>query len=157
MAGGSSDGAAPLGLGAALAPVLALVVLVALSFYLFGDGGAAGPSQVAIVCAALVAVLVGRLHGHSLEALREAGALRLGQQSPAQRVTDQLGTCGQLQFLHDARTVGLDALWAEAESLCDLARGVPRGHEFEYLALTLAQSVEVVLFFAGLRPHHEVL
>lgn len=72
MAEDRPEESVPLGLASALAPVAALVVLVALSFYLFCDVGAAGPSQIAIVCAALVGVLVGRLHGHSLEALREA-------------------------------------------------------------------------------------
>lgn len=72
MAGATGEEGRPIGLGAALAPVAALVVLVALSFYLFGDRGAAGPSQIAIVCAALVGVLVGRLHGRSLDVLREA-------------------------------------------------------------------------------------
>lgn len=62
----------PLGPGAALTPVLALVVLVALAFYHCGDAGAAAPTQIAIVCAGLVSVLVGRLRGYSLEALREA-------------------------------------------------------------------------------------
>lgn len=77
------EAAAPLGLSAALAPVLALVALVALSFYLFGDAGAAGPSQIAIVCAALVGVLVGRLHGHSLDGLRDAAVRSVSSGIPA--------------------------------------------------------------------------
>jgi NhaC family Na+:H+ antiporter len=62
----------PLGLGAALVPVGALILLVALSFVLFGDEGAKGPSQIAIVLAALVTVLVGWRHGIPIDAMREA-------------------------------------------------------------------------------------
>jgi NhaC family Na+:H+ antiporter len=53
-------------------PIAALVMLVGLSFYLFGDAGAKGPNQVALVLAAMIAVLIGRRAGHTLEQLREA-------------------------------------------------------------------------------------
>ena len=62
----------PLGLAAALVPVAALVVLLGLSFFLFGDAAAAGPNQVALVFCAIVATFVAWRHGHTIEALRDA-------------------------------------------------------------------------------------
>ena len=43
-----------------------LVILVGLSYFLFGDGGASGPSQVALTVATMIAVLVAWRRGHSL-------------------------------------------------------------------------------------------
>jgi NhaC family Na+:H+ antiporter len=68
----------PLGLAAALVPVAALVGLLGLSFVLFGDAAAAGPNQVALVFCAIIAALVAWRHGHSVEALREAGMASVG-------------------------------------------------------------------------------
>ena len=62
----------PLTLVEAIIPVASLILLVGLSYYLFGDAGASGPSQVALVVATMIAVLVAWRRGHSLEALREA-------------------------------------------------------------------------------------
>ena len=62
----------PLGLIAAIIPVASLVILVGLSYVLFGDGGASGPSQVALTVATMIAVLVAWWHGHSLAALNAA-------------------------------------------------------------------------------------
>jgi len=59
-------------------PVVALIVLVGLSFYLFGDAGAKGPNQVALVMAALIALVIGRRAGHTLEQLREAAIASVG-------------------------------------------------------------------------------
>ncbi|MFD2250315.1 NhaC family Na+:H+ antiporter [Pseudochelatococcus lubricantis] len=56
----------------ALVPVAALVVLVGLSFFLFGDAGVEGPNQVALTLAALVAALMAVGRGHRLEAMTEA-------------------------------------------------------------------------------------
>jgi NhaC family Na+:H+ antiporter len=53
-------------------PIVALIVLVGLSYFLFGDQGAMGPNQVALVMAALVAVIIGVRAGHTLETLRES-------------------------------------------------------------------------------------
>ena len=64
----------PPGLVEALIPVASLIVLVGLSYFLFGDGGAMGPNQVALVVATMIAVLVGWRRGHSLEALGKAAA-----------------------------------------------------------------------------------
>jgi len=68
----------PLTLTEAIVPVACLILLVSLSFYLFGDAGALGPNQVALVVAALVAVYVGWRRGHSLESLREAAIASVG-------------------------------------------------------------------------------
>ena len=62
----------PLSLAAALVPVVALVGLLGLSFFLFGDAAAAGPNQVALVFCSIVATYVAWRHGHSVSALREA-------------------------------------------------------------------------------------
>ena len=62
----------PLSLAAALVPVVALVGLLGLSFFLFGDAAAAGPNQVALVFCSIVATYVAWRHGHSVSALRDA-------------------------------------------------------------------------------------
>lgn len=56
----------------ALIPILSLIGLVAVSFYLFGDGGALGPNQVALVVATMIAVFIGWRAGYTLEELQEA-------------------------------------------------------------------------------------
>jgi NhaC family Na+:H+ antiporter len=68
----------PLSLAEAAVPILALIVLVGMSYFLFGDAGAKGPNQVALVIAALVATLIGRRAGHSLDALGEAASTSIG-------------------------------------------------------------------------------
>ena len=62
----------PLGLLAALIPVVALVGLLGLSFFLFGDAAASGPNQVALVFCSIVALYVAWRHGYSVAELREA-------------------------------------------------------------------------------------
>jgi NhaC family Na+:H+ antiporter len=64
----------PLTLLEAVIPVASLLVLVGLSYFLFGDAGAVGPNQVALVAATMIAVFVGWRRGHSLEALGKASA-----------------------------------------------------------------------------------
>jgi NhaC family Na+:H+ antiporter len=56
----------------AIIPVASLVVLVGLSYYLFKDGGADGPNQVAMVVATMIAVFLGKRRGHSLHELSDA-------------------------------------------------------------------------------------
>jgi NhaC family Na+:H+ antiporter len=68
------DSPQPLSLLEAAIPVTSLIVLVGLSYFLFGDGGAVGPNQVAIVVATMVAVFIGWRRGHSLESLGKAAA-----------------------------------------------------------------------------------
>jgi NhaC family Na+:H+ antiporter len=66
------DASQPLSLAEALVPVAALIFLIGLSFFLFGDAGAAGPNQIALVVATLIAAVVGWRRGHTLDALRDA-------------------------------------------------------------------------------------
>ena len=68
----------PLSLTEAAIPIVALIVLVALSYFLFGDEGAKGPNQVALVLAAMVALAVGRRAGNTLDELREAAIASVG-------------------------------------------------------------------------------
>ena len=56
----TADTPQPLTLFEAIIPLASLIVLVALSYYLFGDAGALGPNQVALVLATMIAVFVGR-------------------------------------------------------------------------------------------------
>jgi len=56
----------------ALVPVLTLVVLLGLSYYLFGEEAAAGLNQIALIFCTMVAVLVAVLRGHAMESLRDA-------------------------------------------------------------------------------------
>lgn len=62
----------PLGLAAALLPVVALIALLGLSFFFFGDGAASGPNQVALVFCSILAITVAWRHGHSIDDLRDA-------------------------------------------------------------------------------------
>jgi len=68
----TSPTGSPLTLTEALIPVVSLAVLIGLSVYLFGDEGAMGPNQIALVVASLIAVAVGWRRGHTLEALGQA-------------------------------------------------------------------------------------
>jgi len=49
----------PLSLLEASLPVASLILLVGLSYFLFGDRGAVGPNQVALVVATMIAVFIG--------------------------------------------------------------------------------------------------
>ena len=68
----------PLTLTEALIPIVSLIILVGISFYLFGDEGALGPNQVALVVATMVAVFVAWRRGHTLDSLREAAVASVG-------------------------------------------------------------------------------
>src|SRR5512139_143078 len=68
----------PLTMTEAAIPIVALVVLVGLSYFLFGDAGAKGPNQVALVLAGMIALLIGRRAGYSLDQLREAAIASVG-------------------------------------------------------------------------------
>jgi NhaC family Na+:H+ antiporter len=56
----------------AAVPIVSLIILVALSYYLFGDAGASGPNQVALVVATMIAVFMAWRRGFSLAELSEA-------------------------------------------------------------------------------------
>jgi NhaC family Na+:H+ antiporter len=68
----------PLTMTEAAIPIVALILLVGLSFYLFGDAGAKGPNQVALVLAAMIALVIGRRAGYSSEQLRDAAIASVG-------------------------------------------------------------------------------
>lgn len=62
----------PVTLTEAIIPIVSLVVLVGLSYYLFGDAGASGPNQVGLVVATMIALFIGWRRGHTLASLGEA-------------------------------------------------------------------------------------
>lgn len=62
----------------AIIPVASLILLVGLSYYLFGDFGASGPNQVALVVATMIAIVIARRRGHSLEDLNAAAVASVG-------------------------------------------------------------------------------
>ncbi|KAB7649110.1 Na+/H+ antiporter NhaC family protein [Polymorphobacter fuscus] len=64
----------PLTMVEAAIPVVALIVLVALAYFLFGDAGALGPNQVALTVATMIAVFIGWRRGHSLDSLGKAAS-----------------------------------------------------------------------------------
>jgi NhaC family Na+:H+ antiporter len=68
----------PPALAEAIIPVASLIVLVGLSYYLFGDAGAGGPNQVALTVATMIAVFLAWRRGHTLDALREAATASVG-------------------------------------------------------------------------------
>jgi len=74
----SPEGPQPLTLTEAIIPVASLIFLVGLSFFLFGDAGATGPNQVALVVATMIAVVIARRRGHSLDSLRQAAVESVG-------------------------------------------------------------------------------
>lgn len=62
----------------AIIPVASVVLLIALSYYLFGDAGADGPNQVALAFATMIAVVVAVRRGHTLDELRAAAVASVG-------------------------------------------------------------------------------
>ncbi|SEB21339.1 Na+/H+ antiporter NhaC [Variovorax sp. YR216] len=68
----------PLSMTEAVIPLASLIVLVALSYYLFGDAGAGGPNQVALMVATMVAAVIGIRHGLTLDEMRDAAVASVG-------------------------------------------------------------------------------
>lgn len=68
----------PLTMVEAAIPILTLLALVALAYYLFGDEGALGPNQVALALAAMVTAVIGLRAGHTVNELREAAVASVG-------------------------------------------------------------------------------
>ena len=73
----------PLGLAAALVPVVALVGLLGFSFVLFGDEAASGPNQVALMFCSMLAIAVAWRHGHSIDDMRDAAVASVTAGLPA--------------------------------------------------------------------------
>jgi Na+:H+ antiporter, NhaC family len=67
-----TDDPRPLTFLEALIPVVSLIVLIALSYYIFGDAAASGPTQVALVVVTMIAVFIAWCRGHSLLSLNAA-------------------------------------------------------------------------------------
>ncbi len=78
MTDGTQSGPRPLTMIEATIPIVALVILVGLSYFLFGDAGAKGPNQVALVLAAMIGLVIGRRAGYTTEQLREAAIASVG-------------------------------------------------------------------------------
>ena len=98
----------PLNLTEALIPIASLIILVAISYYLFGDAGAFGPNQVALVVATMVAVFIAWRRGHTLEALREAAVTSVGSGIGAIFILLAVGSLiGAVGDERDARGDGL--------------------------------------------------
>lgn len=74
----SSDERPPPSLLQAAIPVASLILLVALAFYLFGDAGANGPNQVALIAATMIAVFVGWWRGYTLQEMGDAAVASVG-------------------------------------------------------------------------------
>lgn len=62
----------------AVIPIVSLILLVALSYYLFRDAGMAGPNQVGMTVATMIAVFLGWRKGYSLSELGHAAAASVG-------------------------------------------------------------------------------
>ena len=56
----------------AIIPIASLILLVALSYYLFRDAGAKGPNQVGLVIAAMIALFLGWRRGYTVQELGDA-------------------------------------------------------------------------------------
>ncbi|KZL09434.1 Malate-2H(+)/Na(+)-lactate antiporter [Pseudovibrio axinellae] len=56
----------------AVIPVVALISLLALSYYLFGDEASSGPNQIALLFCALIATFVALTHGFQFDELKDA-------------------------------------------------------------------------------------
>ncbi len=74
----SPDAPQPLSLTEAIVPIAALIGLIGLSYFLFGDAGAGGPNQVALVIATMIAVAIARRRGHGLKSLSDAAVASVG-------------------------------------------------------------------------------
>ena len=66
----TTSGRAP-SLGQSLIPVLALIGLLAAGVYLFGDGSSGGPSQIALILAAAVGIIIGIANGFTWKELEK--------------------------------------------------------------------------------------
>jgi NhaC family Na+:H+ antiporter len=68
----------PVSLAEAIVPVASLILLVGLSYFLFGDAGAGGPNQVALVVATMIAAFIGWRRGHSPASMSAAAIASVG-------------------------------------------------------------------------------
>ena len=55
----------------ALFPIVAVIVMLALSVTLFGADSSSGPTQIALIMGAMLAAVVGLKNGHQWQAIEE--------------------------------------------------------------------------------------
>jgi NhaC family Na+:H+ antiporter len=121
----------------ALLPVVSLIVLISLSFFLFGDEGALGPNQIALVVATMVAAFVGWRRGYTLEALGGA---------PVESVSSGIGAIFILLAVGS-----LIGTWAMSGTLVAMVYYGLKLLSPNYFYLTTAVICAVVSMTGGLR------
>jgi Na+:H+ antiporter, NhaC family len=67
---GSTSGVRPPSMLDALVPCIALIVFLALSYYLFGDEASSGPNQIALAVCGMIAAGVAYKNGSTWSAVR---------------------------------------------------------------------------------------
>ncbi|SDQ72143.1 Na+/H+ antiporter NhaC [Pseudovibrio sp. Tun.PSC04-5.I4] len=72
MANEPSPHSAKMTMVGAVIPVAALILLLATSYYLFGDEASSGPNQIALLVCALTAAFVAKFHGFYVDELKHA-------------------------------------------------------------------------------------
>jgi Na+:H+ antiporter, NhaC family len=119
----------PLSIFEALVPIAALILLVGLSYYLFGNEGANGPNQVALVVAGMLAVFVGWRRGHSLASLGEAANASISSGVGAILILFAVGAligtwalCGTIVAMvyYGLKLLSPDYFYVTAASICAL-------------------------------------
>ncbi len=76
----------------AVMPLLALVLMLGGSIYMFGDGTTGGPGQIALIVAGVLAGLVGVLSGHTWHELETGAAKSIQRALPAMFILLMVGT-----------------------------------------------------------------
>ena len=76
----------------ALMPILALVLMLGGSIYMFGDGTTGGPGQIALIIAGVLAGLVGIVGGHTWHDLEIGAASSIQRALPAMFILLMVGT-----------------------------------------------------------------
>ncbi len=78
--------------GLALLPLLALILMLGSSIYLFGDSTTGGPGQIALIIAGVLAGIVGMINGHSWRGLEKGAAVAIQRALPAMFILLMVGT-----------------------------------------------------------------
>ena len=132
----------PLTLTEAIIPVASLIVLVGLSYFLFGDAGAVGPNQVALVVATMIAVFIGWRRGH---ALAVAGRSRDEQRQHGHRRHLHPVRRGRAdRHLGDERHAGGDGLLRPAAARVPTISTSPRARSAASSSASIGSSWTVV-------------
>jgi Na+:H+ antiporter, NhaC family len=75
----------------AIIPCVALIVLLALSYYLFGDRASAGPNQIALVFCGVIAAAIAYKHGMAWSGIRDAVVSGISVGLPAMMILLAVG------------------------------------------------------------------